>query len=115
MAAPSVSNSGSITSDGTEQAIATETGANVYQLKLILVNMVNGATPSSITIRQYVKLTSGGTEYQNGEWKRRGDQGIQDVWESPPVVTPISTRWTLQHDQGGSSPLAFPWATHKAQ
>lgn len=109
--AASVNTSGSQTTTGSEDALATVTAAGTYQLHLDLANMADGATPHILRVRVYAKTRSGDTERLEEVWEFIGSQG-KPAWRSPPVLSPHHYRASIHLLQGSN--IAVPWAIYQA-
>lgn len=106
--AASVKTSGSTTTDGTEQTLATVTDAGVYSLHIDLNAMVGGATPDIVEVRFYDKARSTDTERQVGETLQFVGGLVPKIWFSPPIISPHDYKVTLKRVQG--TDRAYPWS-----
>jgi len=97
---------------GTEHTLATITAANVYQLKVDVSNMVGGATPDLLELREYDKPKTGGTERLLKTYYIAGAQVEAEVCTIPRIIT-SSYRVTLKQAQGTGR--AFDWSVVQAQ
>ena len=95
-----------LTSDGTEQTLATLTAAGTYQLLVDTDEMVGS---DAITLRIKVKARSGNTLKEVFAVRYRGDQGDNAIKISPPVPAPFEFVATLEKTDGGAS-RDFIWS-----
>lgn len=54
-------NGGTVTTDGTEQTLFTESNGGVFLVRIDLSNLAGGATPDIIEIREYIAARAAGT------------------------------------------------------
>lgn len=96
--------SGTTTTNGTEQTLATDTTNKVYVLAIDTANMVNGDV---IEIKIKTKVLSGGTERIAYYTVYAHAQG-EPIKYSPPVPANISYKVTLKRVSG--TDRAYDWA-----
>lgn len=106
---PSVNTSGSLTTTGGEDTLATVTAAGVYQLVLDLSDMVDASTPDTVQVRVYGKARSTDSERLEEVWEFIGSQG-KPLWRSPPVISPHSYKATITAVAGT---VTIPWAIYE--
>ena len=97
--------SGTITADGTEQDLATDTNNKNVVLVVDTATLINGET---LELRLYTKCLSGGTErlaYMASYVNAKGDPMKYSV----PVPADISIRATLKQTVYVTGYKAFPW------
>ncbi len=97
--------SGTLTADGTEQNLATDTGNKNYVLVVDTANLVNGET---VELRLYTKCLTGGTERLAYLATYNQAQG-EPMKYSVPVPADISLRATLKQTAYVSTYKNFPW------
>ena len=88
--------SGSITADGTEQTLTTQTTAASYQL---LFDAGNMDAADRIILRIYTKYASGGTSNLAFEAVYYGEQN-RPIIQSIPVPVDTEIKITLEQDNG---------------
>jgi len=97
--------SGTLTADGTEQGLATDTANKNYVLVVDTANLVNG---EAVELRLYTKCLTGGTERLAYMATYVNAQG-EPMKYSVPVPADISLRATLKQTAYFSAYKAFPW------
>jgi hypothetical protein len=97
--------SGTLTADGTEQDLATDTTNKNFVLAVDTANLVNGET---MELRLYTKCLTGGTERLAFMATYVNAQG-EPMKYSIPVPADISLRATLKQTVYVSAYKAFPW------
>ena len=102
----SVNTSGSVTTDGTEQTLATVTTASNFVVTIDVANMAAG---DEVEMRIYGKARSGDTERLLHLWPILGDQS-RDLWQSIPVASPHYLKATIKRVDG--TDRAYPWAIY---
>lgn len=102
----SVNTSGSITTDGTEQTLATVTTASNFVIAIDLANMAAG---DEIEMCIYGKARSGDGERLLHLWPILGNQS-RDLWQSIPVASPHHLKATIRRHAG--TDRAYPWAIY---
>ena len=107
--AASVNTSGSLTTTGSEDTLATVTTAGTYQLVCDLSDMVDASSPDMVQIRVYGKARTGDTERLEEVWEFIGAQG-KPLWRSPPVLSPHSYKASITAVQGT---ITIPWAIYQ--
>lgn len=89
----SVTNSGTLTADGTEQTLGTErTDGKTYVLQLDLTNLAAGDT---VEIRAKVKVVSAGTARTLYKAVYANAQAYPAL-QTPPIPAPYSITFTLK-------------------
>ena len=106
--AASVKTSGSLSTDGSEQTLATVTDAGVYQMSVDLSDMVDAASPDVVVLRLYGKARSSDTERLAETWQFVGSQG-KPLFFSPPLISPHSYRVSIEMTTGSAT---IPWAIY---
>lgn len=94
---------GSVTTDGTEQTLTTQTTAATYVLVTDTANMVNG---DMIELRLKTKARSGGTSRQAYVVTYQNVQGNPNKY-SVPVPANVEIVATIK--RVGGSDRAYPW------
>jgi len=102
----SVNTSGTLSTSTSEQDLATITSAGVFQA-VIDISALNFADAGFI--REYYKLTSGGTERLLKEYPIAA-YSADAIFITTPRVSPFSLRYSLQQDLGVTR--SVPWAIH---
>jgi len=106
--AASVKTSGSLSTTGSEDSLATVTDAGVYQLAIDLSDMVDAASPDILAIRIYGKARSSDTERAVEIYQFIGSQG-KPLWISPPLISPHYYRASITMTTGSAT---IPWAIY---
>ncbi len=96
---------GTLTADGTEQDLATDTANKNYVLAVDIANLVNG---EAVELRLYTKCLTGGTERLAFMATYVNAQG-EPMKYSIPVPADISLRATLKQTAYVTAYKAFPW------
>ena len=92
-----VTNTGTLTADGSEQTIGAErTDGKTYVLQLNTANMAAG---DIVELRVKVKVTSGGSAVTLYRAVRSGVQPYA-AEQTPPIVAPYSVSFTLKQTAG---------------
>jgi hypothetical protein len=97
--------SGTVTADGTEQTLATDTANHTYVLVVDTATLVNGET---LELRIYTKCLTAGTERLAYMATYVNAQG-EPMKYSIPVPADISCKVTLKQSVYVSTYKAFPW------
>ncbi len=103
--------SGTLTADGTEQTLATDTTNKNYILVVDTANLVNGET---VELRLYTKCLTGGTERLAYLATYVHAQG-EPMKYSIPVPADISLKATLKQTAYVSAYKTFPWKLLSSQ
>lgn len=98
-----LSDSGTVTTDGTEQTLSTRTGNASFVFEIDMNAMVNG---DAIEIRFYIKTLTGGTEHLNRYLVYYHAQG-EPVKQFEPKASDISFKVTIKRVAG--TDRAYPW------
>lgn len=105
--AASVVTSGSVTTDGTEQTLATITTAGVYQIAVDCDALVGAA--DWVTVRWYGKARSSDSERLIDSATRAGTS-VSRMLLTYALVSPHHLKVTVQ--RGGGTDRALPWAVY---
>jgi hypothetical protein len=100
--------SGSTTTDGSEQTLATITTAGNYQFRIDVDNLVND---DEIEIR--IKVEARAAESTAKVLYRiplKHDQGEQCIFESPWVAIPGSSQYIVTLKRTAGTDRAYPWS-----
>lgn len=108
--AVAVKTSGSTTTDGTEQTLATVTDPEVLQLTVDVANLVNGDV---IELRIYGKARSSDTERLMWGPVRVGPVApITKLLPGPAMLSPHHFKATIKRIAG--TDRAYPWAIYES-
>lgn len=102
---PTINSSGTKTSDGTEQTLATIIANNTFELTLNLTNMVNGDV---LVVRIKTKVLTGSTVAEIWKAIFTNNQGTLVVVKGIPVTSPFEYVATIELDVGSNK--AFEWS-----
>jgi hypothetical protein len=98
--------SGTLTADGTEQDLATDTSNKTYVLKVDTAAMVNGET---IELRVYTKCLTGGAERLAYLATYGPVAPVEPMKYSHKIPEDVSIRCTLKQTAYVSAYKDFPW------
>lgn len=106
--AAAVNTSGSLSTTGGEDTLATVTTAGVYQLVVDLSDMIDAASPDIVTIKLYGKARSSDSERVTEIYQFIGSQG-KPLFISPPLISPHYYKATITMSAGSAT---IPWAIY---